>query len=668
MMIKRVVTLTAFVALIAFAGNTEYLASSEGLATRKVPAPQSEAVNCLYYSRSLDSAATFSQWSIISEQAGGDAAIAVSADGKIAIAWVAPLPVGRSGRFATHGNVRYVESTDGGETWSSEVEITDGYYADETPNSRDTFTLGAIKGSIDCAYDRAGNLHIGWGDAWRGAYVSGDTLYYRFFPRWFQRMMHYSEVTDTFYVVSSMGVRDEYTQFPTYIDGTPIDDWFDMGFWGLGPKVDGYVRPGLGCWNPQLAAIGPDNDMVYTWTGQWDSLDLTAAETINADLYAAITTDGGNTWMPVADWSLEDIERYGSWLFAHITNMTDTHSPGAKIGESLSEEYHSVWPWIGSDDILHITYIHDLFAGPCVEGGPPGPIITDNPVMYLPTKVQVGDGPVSPAKENSSSPGSTRQTPGYQGGITTHDYQQHGAMGNRIAVDATGDVHISWMHSEESSPDFPDRSIYYNVWEKSTGDYIWSSGVRASGTGKAGYTTMGLLSDGRAVVTFHHDPDGDGTYCAAVTADVLPKLGAFLPPVDIDPVTVPEQPICPKIVTDPDDVLHVIAYVPGPDPVADPADRIPAIKETPDVKPAIIEVLGQHPVTDFVSFGISAPGTQASLRVYDAAGNLVETIFEGRLGSTCILTWNTRKVPAGVYFYHFVTPMGTENGKVVVVH
>jgi hypothetical protein len=667
MVIKRVVTLTALVALGAFAGNAVYLASSQGLVTQKVPAPQSEAVNRLYYSRSTDGAASFSQWRIISGEAGGDAAIAVSEEGKIAIAWVAPLPVGNSGRFATHGNVRYVESTDGGETWSNEIEVTDGFYAEETPNSPDTFTLGAIKGSIDCAYDRAGNLHIGWGDAWRGAYVSGDTLYYRYFRRWFQRMMHYSEVTNDFYIVSSMGEHAPYTQFIPYDNEGNVIEWLDIGFWGLGFDVDGYTCPGLGCWNPQLAAIGPDDDMVYTWTGQWDSLDITAAGTINADIYAAITTDGGNTWGTVANWDSVDIANNGSWLFAHITNMTDTHSPGAKIGESLSEEYHSVWPWIGSDSILHITYIHDLFAGSCLHAPIEG-IYTENPVMYLGRKVYEGKGPPIPGVRETLSPTTSAYlTEGYQAGITTHDYQSNGAMGNRIAVDSDGDVHVAWMQSEEKSPPFSDRSIYYNVWKKSSGDFIWPSGVKASGTAKAGYTTMALLSDGRAVVAFHHDPDGDGTYCAAVTADISPKLGAFSPPVNIDPVTVPEQPICPKIVTDQDDVIHVIAYVPGPDPVADPANRIPAINETPDAKPAIIEVIGQHPAAGFVTFSINAPFTQASLKIYDATGNLAETLFEGKPGDTQVITWDTKNTSAGVYFYYFVTPVGTENGKIIVV-
>jgi hypothetical protein len=663
-MIRRVIALTASIALGAFAGNGAYLAAANGLVTLRVPAPQSEAANCLYYSRSTDSAASFSQWRIISGEAGGDAAIAVSQDGKIAIAWVAPLPVGNTGRFATHGNVRYVESTDNGETWSDEVEVTDDFYAEETPNSPDTITLGAIKGSIDCAYDRAGNLHIGWGDAWRGAYVSGDTLYYRFFRRWFQRMMHWSQVTDTFYVVSSMGLHDEYTQFPYYEDGTHIEDWLDLGFWGLGFDVDGYTRPGLGCWNPQLAAIGPDDDMVYTWTGQWDSLDFTAAGTINADLYAAITTDGGNTWGPVADWSYEDIERYGSWLFARITNLTDTHSPNAKIGESLSEEYHSVWPWIGSDSVLHITYIHDLFAGSCLHA-PTENIFTENPVMYLGRRVYVGESPQPTVKEILASTTSAYLTAGYQAGITTYDYQSNGAMGNRIAVDADGDVHIVWMHSEEYSPGFPDCSIYYNVWKKSTGDFIWPSGVKASGTAKAGYTTMALLSDGRAVVAFHHDPDGDGVYCAAVTVDVLPKVGAFGSPIDIDPVTVPEQPICPKIVTDPNDVIHVIAHIPLPDP---PVGSGSVIEDPPAAGRAMIEVSGQHPAAGPVAFSVSASFDQASLKVFDAAGSLVETLFEGRLCGTQTIIWDASAVSAGVYFYRFVTPVGTESGKVIVVH
>ncbi len=335
--------------------------------------------NYLYYSRSTDAGVNFSTWEVISENAGDDAAMAASADGKVAIAWGAGFPItGTSGKFATNGNVLYVESTNNGQSWSSEVEVTDGYYGDEQPNTRDTVSLGALTRMIDCCYDGDNNLHIAWGDAWRSAYENPDDnnkVYYSYYPRWFARGMEWCEDGPAEPTVAS-GPHNQF--LPLTEEGDTIE-WLNIGFWGIAQSVDGYVAPGLGFWNPQLSAWG--SDMVYTWSGQWDSLDVTGAGTINADIFASITTDNGNTWKPVEDWYDTTAERDPVW--GYVTNLTNTHSPGAGIGASESEGYHSTYPLIGSDGILHITYIHDLFAGPAVMPPTQG-IVTTNPVMYFP--------------------------------------------------------------------------------------------------------------------------------------------------------------------------------------------------------------------------------------------------------------------------------------------
>ena len=446
-------------------------------------------VHYLYYSRSTDQGQTFSPWQVLAEDAGSDAAMTASADGKVAIAWVSGLPF--KGRTDLHragiGHVYYVESTNNGASWSAPVKVTDGLYEDEAPDSRDTVLLAAITRSIDCAYDGAGNLHIGFGEGWRSHWIEGDTaVWIGSNVRVYMRMAHWSEAHKEVTIASSPCSM----LVPRDPDGDTIHFLWEGHFWGIAEFAD-YFYPGLGCWNPQLAAIGSGDDMIFTWTGQWDSLDLSAGMTINADIYAAISTDGGATWGPVADWTEQDLRERGN-VFAFITNVTNTHSPNAQVGHCESEEYHSAYPWIGSDSILHVTYIHDLFSGSVVQSGPANGVFTTNPVMYLGSKVYVGDGP---------------------------------------------DTIIS--HVKE----------------------------------------------------------------------------------DPNPNNVP-----------------------------------------------VVEVVGQHPISGSVVFSVSAPGTHASLKIYDAAGKLIETLFKGTLDGTRTLTWDASAVPAGVYFYSFVTPARTAKGRVVVIH
>ncbi|TKJ44437.1 hypothetical protein CEE36_01460 [candidate division TA06 bacterium B3_TA06] len=451
-------------------------------------------VHYLYYSRSTDGGQTFSPWQVITQNSASDAAMAVSADGKVAIAWVSGLPF--KGRTDLHraaiGHVYYVESTNNGASWSAPVKVTDGLYEDEAPDSRDTVLLAAITRSIDCAYDGAGNLHIGFGEGWRSHWIEGDTaVWIGSNVRVYMRMAHWSEAHKEVTIASSPCSM----LVPRDPDGDTIHFLWEGHFWGIAQFAD-YFYPGLGCWNPQLAAIGSGDDMVFTWTGQWDSLDLSGGLTINADIYAAISTDGGATWGPVADWTEQDLRERGN-VFAFITNLTNTPSPGARPGDCESEEYHSAYPWIGSDSILHVTYIHDLFSGSVVQSGPAYGVALKNPVMYLGSndpamKVYVGDGP---------------------------------------------DTIIS--HVKE----------------------------------------------------------------------------------DPNPNNVP-----------------------------------------------VVEVVGQHPISGSVVFSVSAPGTHASLKIYDVAGKLVETLFDGRLDDTRMLTWDASAVAAGVYFYYFVTPAHTASGRVVVVH
>ncbi|MBA7596093.1 hypothetical protein ES703_03062 [subsurface metagenome] len=462
------------------------------------PANPPDNVDYLYYSRSTDEGQTFSEWKVITQTAGSDAAIAVSKDGsKVAIAWMDAFPIeGIDWRRAMSGNIKYVESTNSGASWSAPVNVTADYYTQEpVPNSSEEgMWWGAWYRDLDCAYDAAGNLHIGWGEGLMAYEVHGeppnDSLFFWSMHKHFLRMVHWSEVTNKRNIASG-----PYSQFvPLTEEGDTIWDIYGFYLWGIRERIQNYYSPGLGCWNPQLAAIGSGDDMVFTWQGQWDSLDVNAGGAINADIYAAISTNGGATWGGVADWTESEFDENGFGLVAYATNLTNTHTPGARIGDCESEEYHSVYPWIGEDSILHITYVKDLFSGSVVQQVPTGGISTRNPVMYLGSEVYVGDGP---------------------------------------------------------------------------------------------------------------------------TPDSQPK----------------------------------------PTSVA----------EAPRVEAPLIAVLGQHPISGSVVFKVSAPGTHASLKIYDVAGKLVETVFEGRLDDTRMLTWDASAMAAGVYFYYFVTPAHTASGRVVII-
>ncbi len=92
-----------------------------------------------------------------------------------------------------------------------------------------------------------------------------------------------------------------------------------------------------------------------------------------------------------------------------------------------------------------------------------------------------------------------------------------------------------------------------------------------------------------------------------------------------------------------------------------------AVVESPLPQASSIELLGSGPYSSTVSFKVSAPATNTTLKIYNTSGALVETIVSGNVNSGTI-SWNASTVPAGVYFYSFSTPTKTSNGRFVVVH
>jgi len=64
-----------------------------------------------------------------------------------------------------------------------------------------------------------------------------------------------------------------------------------------------------------------------------------------------------------------------------------------------------------------------------------------------------GEEPVGPAMD--VQPRGGRQSPGEQVGVTTYDFQANGCMGQRIAVDDTGQIHVNWMFCPAEYPGNP---------------------------------------------------------------------------------------------------------------------------------------------------------------------------------------------------------------------
>ncbi len=93
--------------------------------------------------------------------------------------------------------------------------------------------------------------------------------------------------------------------------------------------------------------------------------------------------------------------------------------------------------------------------------------------------------------------------------------------------------------------------------------------------------------------------------------------------------------------------------------------------------PAIAGMLSQNTPNPFnpsteIAFSIPAP-ERVSLRVFDAAGRLVATLFDGLAPEgTSRVAWNGRDeqgraVGSGVYFYRLSTPRGEESRKMVLL-
>lgn len=317
----------------------------------------------LYYSRSTDGGQTFSPWQVLAQDATSDVAIATSKDGsKVAIAWVAGVPVqGQPGEIAQFGHVKYRESTNSGQTWGTEKNITAGRYPsglgyiDEVPDEDQAYRAFANSGEIDCAYDNSGNINILFADGLHYYYDTDSWFNYAFYGR----INHWNQASG-FSIPSG-------PEPVIWVDDEQTDTF---AFWGINYLTyEGHN----GAYTPQIAIWG--TKIVAVWGGQRDTLDLSAVSTVNGDIYSAVSYDNGKTWSPLLGEGSAD---------EYYSNLTNTHTPGAVPGSCDDEDYLSIWPRVENNDILHMTYVNDKFAG-SVVGDPrcnATGVATTNPVIY----------------------------------------------------------------------------------------------------------------------------------------------------------------------------------------------------------------------------------------------------------------------------------------------
>jgi hypothetical protein len=144
-------------------------------------------------------------------------------------------------------------------------------------------------------------------------------------------------------------------------------------------------------------------------------------------------------------------------------------------------------------------------------------------------------------------------------GTTWYDYQHNGTCGKMIAVDGLGIVSVVWMNGLTENPDGP-RHVFYNVWDPSTGDFLYEGGIRVDAAQRAGYVTQATNADGFCFPGFHQVTTNSRAHAAAA-GDYSPYSDAF---TTVEPDWCYEngtdmQIIWPKIAMDIHGNLHMIS-------------------------------------------------------------------------------------------------------------
>ena len=160
-------------------------------------------------------------------------------------------------------------------------------------------------------------------------------------------------------------------------------------------------------------------------------------------------------------------------------------------------------------------------------------------------------------------------------GNTWYDIQHNCSCGRQIQIDSAGYVHVAWMRGEEAQA--INRHIFYQLVDPA-GALVFEPplypqmGVQVDLMNRAGFTTLAVHSDCRAVPCFHEGAGGDYNFHTAVGYDLFPYMGIFNvsePPYLYYPNSDDMAILWPKIIRDRNDRYHILATEspPGDDPI-----------------------------------------------------------------------------------------------------
>jgi len=263
----------------------------------------------IYYSRSTDDGNTWTDLVLINtDNQATSLGYDIFADrwqspGYVMMVWLEKIPGSQIGQ-----NVWINISTDNGETWQGPQNITNFTTSD---------TMAAF---ADCRpiFDRDGNPHV----VFTAGYYQHPNLYIR---SW---IMHWSPSTGLTTIAG-----------PFEVSGQP-QAWC------------------LSCNDPTLA-VDTTNGYLYCIYHGFRDENQAQNGFYNAELYAMVSTDGGQTW--------------GSNTPGDTgVNLTNTPGSNSAPGQGEDEEYHSVHPYVvnfpdsGRSSI--ITYIEDKDPGSTPHG------------------------------------------------------------------------------------------------------------------------------------------------------------------------------------------------------------------------------------------------------------------------------------------------------------
>jgi hypothetical protein len=132
-------------------------------------------------------------------------------------------------------------------------------------------------------------------------------------------------------------------------------------------------------------------------------------------------------------------------------------------------------------------------------------------IMYRTEVFSLPDAHIKPTPgvgENAlgqATPRAPLAGPGYTMGFTWYDYQRNGSMRRMITWGVTNGfphIHSTWMYLGQ--PVFDARKDWYWGWNSETGTNFCTKGLQPDDE-YAGYTTIAVTNDNRAIVTNHNN-------------------------------------------------------------------------------------------------------------------------------------------------------------------